>query len=89
MRLRSRIEQTVKIPALQLAVDFAAGEDLRTEISAKFRPAGLAGELASAGMELERFLTSPNHSYGLALAIPKEHTAVHDAPTSHLTACVR
>lgn len=89
MRLRSRIEQTVKIPALQLAVDFAAGEDLRTEISSKFRLAGLAGELESAGMELERFLTSPNHSYGLALAIPKEHTAVQDAPTSHVTACVR
>jgi L-histidine N-alpha-methyltransferase len=37
MRLRSRTEQTVKVPALGLAVDFAAGEELRTEVSAKFR----------------------------------------------------
>ena len=28
--------------ALDLAVDFAAGEELRTEVSAKFRPAGIA-----------------------------------------------
>lgn len=37
MRLRSRTAQTVKIPALDLAVDFADGEELRTEVSAKFR----------------------------------------------------
>lgn len=40
MRLRSLTEQTVKIPALDLAVDFAEGEELRTEISAKFREEG-------------------------------------------------
>ena len=37
MRLRSRTAQTVKLPALDLAVDFAAGEELRTEVSAKSR----------------------------------------------------
>ncbi len=37
MRLRSAVPQTVKIPALDLAVDFEAGEDMRTEVSAKFR----------------------------------------------------
>ncbi|MEU7322562.1 L-histidine N(alpha)-methyltransferase [Streptomyces griseoviridis] len=86
MRLRSRIEQTVKIPALQLAVDFAAGEDLRTEISAKFRPAGVAGELTAAGMELERFLTSPNHAYALTLAVPRRDAT--DPFPVRTTACV-
>ncbi len=42
MRLRSRVAQTVKIPALDLAVDFAAGEEMRTEVSAKFRQGGRA-----------------------------------------------
>ena len=37
MRLRSTTDQTVRIGALDLTVDFAAGEELRSEISAKFR----------------------------------------------------
>ena len=34
MRLRSRAAQTVKVPGARPPVDFAAGEELRTEISA-------------------------------------------------------
>ncbi|BFO19034.1 L-histidine N(alpha)-methyltransferase [Streptomyces sp. KM77-8] len=49
MRLRSRTAQTVKIPALGLAVDFAAGEDLRTEVSAKFRKEECAGNCRLRG----------------------------------------
>ena len=41
MRLRSRLDQVVHIRALDLAVHFDRGEELRTEISAKFRRAGL------------------------------------------------
>ena len=37
MRLRSREAQHVRVGALDLEVDFAAGEEMRTEISAKFR----------------------------------------------------
>src|SRR3954453_4904744 len=37
MRLRARREQTVHVRALGLDIGFAAGEELRTEISAKFR----------------------------------------------------
>ncbi|GAA3208635.1 L-histidine N(alpha)-methyltransferase [Streptomyces thermocoprophilus] len=57
MRLRSRVAQTVKVPALDLAVDFAAGEELRTEVSAKFRKEGVSAELAAAGLELTRWWT--------------------------------
>ncbi|MFJ9038907.1 L-histidine N(alpha)-methyltransferase [Streptomyces sp. NPDC102406] len=52
MRLRSTVAQTVKIPALDLAVTFAAGEELRTEVSAKFRREGVQAELAASGLEL-------------------------------------
>ncbi|MER7688662.1 L-histidine N(alpha)-methyltransferase [Streptomyces sp. NPDC097610] len=70
MRLRSRTEQTVKIPALDLAVDFAEGEELRTEISAKFRLPSLVNELSSCGLELSHWFTTPAAQFGLALASP-------------------
>lgn len=50
MRLRSRLDQAVEIPALGLDVSFARGEDLLTEVSAKFRPDRLGEELAAAGL---------------------------------------
>lgn len=82
MRLRSLVDQTVKIRALDLAVDFAAGEELRTEISAKFRHEGLAAELAAAGLELAHWFTGPGQDYGLALAVPRLPGA------DRITACV-
>jgi L-histidine N-alpha-methyltransferase len=50
MRLRSTRDQVVHLAELDLEVRFAAGEDLLTEISAKFTPAGIAAELAGAGL---------------------------------------
>ncbi|MDX3522063.1 L-histidine N(alpha)-methyltransferase [Streptomyces scabiei] len=68
MRLRSRVAQTVKIPALDLAVDFEAGEELRTEVSAKFRREGVRAELASAGMELTHWWTDEQGRFALSLS---------------------
>ncbi|MFF4836186.1 L-histidine N(alpha)-methyltransferase [Streptomyces sp. NPDC001315] len=68
MRLRSRAEQTVKIPALDLAVDFKDGEELRTEVSAKFREEGVRGELATAGLELTRWWTDAEGRFALSLS---------------------
>lgn len=68
MRLRSRTAQTVKVPALDLAVDFAAGEELRTEVSAKFRKAGVRAELASAGLELTHWWTDEQDRFALSLS---------------------
>ncbi|WP_405922973.1 L-histidine N(alpha)-methyltransferase [Streptomyces sp. NBC_00035] len=68
MRLRSLSEQTVKIPALDLAVDFADGEELRTEISAKFREEGVRGELAAAGFELAHWWTDTEGRFALSLS---------------------
>ncbi|MEU8972394.1 L-histidine N(alpha)-methyltransferase [Streptomyces monashensis] len=71
MRLRSRIAQTVKVPALDLAVDFAAGEELHTEVSAKFRRAGVAEELSDAGLELTHWWTDAEDRFALSLSMAR------------------
>ncbi|MET8411278.1 L-histidine N(alpha)-methyltransferase [Streptomyces sp. NPDC005195] len=89
MRLRSRTEQTVKTPALDLAVDFTEGEELRTEISAKFHEDGVRSELAAAGFDLMRWFTSPGELYGLALAAPSRSAPALRPAADRITACVR
>ncbi|MEU9391068.1 L-histidine N(alpha)-methyltransferase [Streptomyces sp. NPDC048324] len=71
MRLRSRAEQTVKIPALDLAVDFAEGEELRTEVSAKFRKEGVRAELAAVGLELAHWWTDEAGRFALSLSVAR------------------
>jgi L-histidine N-alpha-methyltransferase len=68
MRLRPARAQRVRIGDLGLTVSFAAGEDLRTEISAKFRREGIEAELAAAGLRTLRFWTDPGGDFGLTLA---------------------
>ena len=70
MRLRARRKLTVRVEALDLSVRFAAGEELRTEISAKFTPARLEGDLAAAGLELVSWLTDPDALFALTLSRP-------------------
>jgi L-histidine N-alpha-methyltransferase len=70
MRLRSRSQQTVRVAALELAVQFARGEELRTEISAKFRRAGVEAELAAAGLALSEWWTDPAGDFALSLSLP-------------------
>ncbi|OKK04107.1 L-histidine N(alpha)-methyltransferase [Streptomyces sp. CB02400] len=71
MRLLSRTAQTVKIPSLGLAVDFAAGEELRTEVSAKFRHNGVREELSAAGLELARWWTDGEARFALSLSVAR------------------
>jgi L-histidine Nalpha-methyltransferase len=68
MRLRARREHTTVVRGLDLPVHFAAGEELRTEISAKFTPERLEGDLAAAGLELVRWLTDPDGLFALTLS---------------------
>ena len=70
MRLRSRADQVVAVPSLGLAVPFAAGEDLRTEVSAKFRREGVAAELAAAGLAMTHWWTDPDGDFGVSLSVP-------------------
>jgi L-histidine N-alpha-methyltransferase len=68
MRLRARREHTTLVRALDLPVHFHAGEELRTEISAKFTPERLEGDLSSAGLELVRWFTDPDELFALTLS---------------------
>ncbi|MFJ6071493.1 L-histidine N(alpha)-methyltransferase [Streptomyces sp. NPDC093065] len=71
MRLRSRTAQTVKVQALDLAVDFAAGEELRTEVSAKFRREGVRSELDAAGLDLAHWWTDAEGRFALSLSVAR------------------
>ena len=71
MRLRSRSPQSVTIADLDLEVTFAEGEELRTEISAKFRRSGLEAELHASGLELCGWWTDPAGDYALSLSRPR------------------
>jgi L-histidine N-alpha-methyltransferase len=68
MRLRARRPCTVLIAALGLRVEFAAGEELRTEISAKFTRTRVEADLDAAGLELDRWYTDPRKRFALSLA---------------------
>ncbi|WP_040791496.1 L-histidine N(alpha)-methyltransferase [Nocardia paucivorans] len=68
MRLSATKPMRVTIPDLDLVVDFAEGEQLRTEISAKFRPDAFRAELAAAGFLVRQVRTDPDHRFALMLA---------------------
>ncbi|HEX9315020.1 MAG TPA: L-histidine N(alpha)-methyltransferase, partial [Actinomycetota bacterium] len=68
MRLRSLERQTVPIVDLGLEVEFADGEEMRTEVSAKFHREGIEQELAAAGLELRHFWSDEAGDFGLFLA---------------------
>lgn len=68
MRLCATREMVVTLPALDLKVTFDEGEELRTEVSAKFRRDGLARELAEAGFTLRHWWTDPDDRFSLCLA---------------------
>ncbi|GAB3415781.1 L-histidine N(alpha)-methyltransferase [Flindersiella endophytica] len=70
MRLRSVVEQSVLVADLGLTAEFLRGEEMRTEISAKFRPEGLKGELSEAGLELAAWWTDPAGDFALSLSVP-------------------
>ncbi len=70
MRLRSRRDQRVRVSELQLEVEFEAGEQMRTEISAKFRRETMTSELASAGLNVTQWWTDPEGDFALLLAEP-------------------
>ncbi|MEA2396277.1 MAG: L-histidine Nalpha-methyltransferase [Solirubrobacteraceae bacterium] len=68
MRLRAARRMDVHVRDVGLDVSFAAREELRTEISAKFTRERLAGDLAAAGLELRDVLTDPEDLFALSLS---------------------
>ncbi|MEM7287393.1 MAG: L-histidine N(alpha)-methyltransferase [Actinomycetota bacterium] len=67
LRLRSLAAQSVHIAELDLVVDFGAGEEMRTEVSAKFRPERIEAELEAAGLTLVELWTDQAGDYALSL----------------------
>ena len=68
MRLRARHECSVLIADLDMQVEFEAGEELRTEISAKFTRTRLEGDFRAAGLTLDRWFTDSDRLFALSLA---------------------
>ncbi|MBV8429841.1 MAG: L-histidine N(alpha)-methyltransferase [Solirubrobacterales bacterium] len=68
MRLRARRPQSVLIGALGLRITFAAGEELRTEISAKFSRARVQADFQAAGLSIQHWYTDPRELFAVSLA---------------------
>jgi L-histidine Nalpha-methyltransferase len=68
MRLRASEACTVEIEQVGLTVEFAAGEELRTEISAKFTRERVEADFAAAGLALERWYTDEDDLFALSVA---------------------
>jgi L-histidine Nalpha-methyltransferase len=70
MRLRSVSRQEVHVRDIGLTVTFGAGEEMRTEVSAKFRRSGVEAELAAAGFAMRSWWTDEAGQFGLSLSAP-------------------
>ena len=68
MRLRSKVAAKVTLSELALDIVIEAGEEIRTEISAKFRREGVERELVEAGFSLDSWWTDPKERFALSLA---------------------
>jgi L-histidine Nalpha-methyltransferase len=68
LRLRARRPCSVLVADVGLRVEFAAGEELRTEISAKFNRARVEADLQAAGLGLDRWYTDRDGLFALSLA---------------------
>ncbi|MFD0201168.1 MULTISPECIES: L-histidine N(alpha)-methyltransferase [Saccharothrix] len=68
MRLRALRPVKAHVAALSLDVEFTEGEELRTEVSAKFRRETVTRELSAAGFTLHRWWTDPAGRFALTLA---------------------
>ncbi|GAA3431242.1 L-histidine N(alpha)-methyltransferase [Kutzneria kofuensis] len=68
MRLRALRPMHVKLPGAGIEIDFAEGEEMRTEISAKFRHERVTAELADAGFALSHWWTDSARRFAVSLS---------------------
>lgn len=67
MSLRSETRQMVIVRALDMVVDFDEGEEMRTEISTKFRHESLEAELSAVRLALARWWTDSDGDFAVSL----------------------
>jgi len=82
---RDVVEALSRPPELRVPVHFEAGEEMRTEISAKFTLERVQGDLTAAGLELVRWLTDPQELFALTLS---RRAAVRLLGYGHTTDCL-
>jgi len=70
MRLRARRAHTTTVRDLGLSVRFEEGEEMRTEISAKFTQERVEDDLSAAGLEIVDWLTDPEQLFAITLSRP-------------------
>ncbi len=68
LRLRAEMPQRVTIPGADLVLDLASGEEIRVEISTKFRVSNVAAELETAGFGITRVWADQDGDFALTLA---------------------
>ena len=68
MRLRASRPMLVRLPGVNMDVRFHEGEELRTEISAKFRLEGVVEEMEAAGFSAAGQWTDRQNRYAITLA---------------------
>jgi L-histidine Nalpha-methyltransferase len=71
MRLEATEDMAISVSALDLSVEFTAGEQMRTEISTKFTFDQVRRDLGQAGMRVTAVWTDPAGDYLLTLARPR------------------
>ena len=66
LRLRAEMPQRVTVPGADVIFDLASGEEIRVEISTKFRPDQLRNELHTAGFAVEQLWSDADFALTLA-----------------------
>lgn len=88
MRLRSLVSQTAKLAAIDLKIGFERDEEMRTEISTKFRRGGIEAELAAAGLRLAHWWTDRAGDFALSLSFPARRLDAYGTlPRSSVMTC--
>lgn len=67
MRLAATRVSHVRVPAAGLVIDFAPGDEIRTEISCKYTGESFAALLAGTRLAIERWYTDPEQLFALGL----------------------
>ena len=71
MRLRSLGDQEVHVPGAGIAVRFADGEEMQTEISCKFTEDSAAAMLRAGGLEVAEWHTDARDRFAVTVAAPR------------------
>jgi len=67
MRLCARRRLAARVPAAQIELRLAAGDEIRTELSCKYTRDSLTARLAGTGLVVERWITDPENLFASVL----------------------